>query len=71
MEVIQEPRDTKRKATAMKEDVTQEPLKKKTKASVNTVAPVKPGRKRATTDTDAANPRRSGRKYKSPAHYGV
>lgn len=76
MEVTQESRDTKRKATAMEENVAQELPKKKTKVSVKTLAPareayVKPGRSRAITGADAKNPRRSGRKYQSPTHYGV
>lgn len=74
MEAIQKSRNMKRKVdiAAVDEDVTQEPLKKKTKIPAHAGAKkVVPRRKRATTDTDVENPRRSSRHYKSPIHYGA
>lgn len=53
------------------EDLIQELPWPKKKTKIPAVAKkVVPRRKRATTDTDVENPRRSGH-YKSPIHYGA
>lgn len=66
--MIKKPKGMKRKASAVEEDVIQNPLNKKTKAPARTAA----RRKSPTADVDGEDPRRSGHyQKKSTVGYRV